>query len=294
MKVTDTANYAVGTLGAATQCVDTVMPSRDYIVSGMTYVPSGQPRDGSADTRVFFYAGPDCTGTVITAPFAGSYGYDPAGKDTWLNMKDKVTSPAGAVSARVMFTAAKDGVEGTQKSDDPFSVLYDNVSFALVQLATPTPSTPTATATPTKTATATQTASPTATSTASTTATPSDTSTPDNGQAGPSDSNSGGQQQPGGDTGAPQGQGDNGEQVGTLGGSETHTTTNPTSTSTSTKAATTTDPLAPNTGTGRSNSTSESGIASWQMMLLGALGLVAVGGLVLTDAAVTRSEDDEQ
>lgn len=283
--VTNTSDLDTGTLGAAVQCVD-VAPSQTYQFAGSAYVPGAQKRSGGAETRVFFYAGANCTGAVITSPFGSYMGSTPAAKDTWIPFNDAIASPAGASSALIMIMAAKDKPAGLEKKTDPLAVQFDNVSFSPKlekQVPTITPKTPTATPTPVQTVIAnpTSTPSPTATPDQPTPAgTPVIPANPGNG------GNGGGAIQ--GNTNIDPTPADpgSGEPVKTLGDSEV------------TPARTADAPLAPSTGSGGQHASQPGGLIDWQVFGILTVGVLALAGLVVTlgtvIAARHRDEDDEQ
>ena len=288
--VTNTSALDTGTLGAATQCVDTIMPQQTYIFSGSAYVPGGQQRDGDADTRVFFYSGPGCSGAVLGSPFGANVGNVASQLDKWVPFSSAIDSPAGANSARVMIMAGKDKAIGLQKKTDPFTVEFDDISFSLklTPIPTPTPpivvvtTTPVATVTPPPTVTATPSSTPSPTATPSATATPTNTpagtgtTTPDDVTPGTSGE---------GSTGQSQGEAGSGEPVKALGSIANVKVDAPTAEA----------PLPPSTGSGNQHVSQQAGLIDWPVFAMLVVALVALAGLIVAIGTTLsrRNAEDE-
>lgn len=125
-KVTNTSNLNTATHGIASQCVTGIAAGHNYGFHADSYIPSGQGRDGSAGTRVFWYQGAACDGVNISAPQGAVWNFS---LDSWKNVGGSFAAPAGAQSAKVMIIASKSAPSGQQNVSAPFVAHFDNVVF---------------------------------------------------------------------------------------------------------------------------------------------------------------------
>jgi hypothetical protein len=139
-KVTNLSNVNTATHGAAVQCVNSVEKAATYALSYNAYIPSGQGRDGGAQTRIFWYDGANCTGPVLGSP----QGPKLTKQDTWLSSEASFTVPAGAASAEIFIISSKDTPKAGQFAAAPFVVNFDNVKFGKPVVIQPPTNTPVA------------------------------------------------------------------------------------------------------------------------------------------------------
>jgi Carbohydrate binding domain len=283
LKLTNTMDPTVTSATAATECIDGITPGTAYTLKADAMVPSGQKRHGGAQTRIFWYQGAGCTGAVLTTPQGSTFVIT---LDKWVTSKDDFVAPATAKSGQVMLMTEMYKADVGEDATAHFYAKWDNASFTVAPVATPTPaSTPTKTPTSVPTTTTTP---PTATGTPVIPQIPGDTRPADDtdvpADQGSNDATAG--QQPGA-TSTPEqvpGNPGSGEIVNTLG--DTNTVT-PVIAKHSGES-----PLAPSTGSGQHGQ--PGGLIDWRIFLLGMLALVAVSGLVVTVGSVVRSGRDPE
>lgn len=269
------------TQASGLQCVNGVSAGTKYTLSADTLIPSGQTRHGGAQTRVFFFAGANCSGAAIEAP-QGSF---VIALDAWTAVSNTFLAPAGTTSARVQIMSQKYIAGAGEDPNADFRVYWDNVKFAEYEA----PATPTNTPTKTPTQAPTNTPIPptnTPVPPTNTPVPPTNTPVPPTATVQPTDtpSNTGGTEDtPGNGSSADSTPDDSGN-------ADNNTPSGPTET-THTQDQTTNGgaPQAPDTGNGHAASRPMDMNMLWVAALLGSFGV----GLSAVAVLMARRREDE-
>ena len=146
LSVTNMSAPTITSLASAQQCVATG-PGQAYTLSAQAFIPSGQKRHGGAHARLYWYAGPNCTGALLSSPFASSFITQ---FDTWVTSQDVFVAPASAKSVNVLLGVEQYKADPGEDPNTHFTAKWDNASLSINAVLgdPPLPGTPTATATP--------------------------------------------------------------------------------------------------------------------------------------------------
>jgi hypothetical protein len=148
LSITNKSDPASTSLATAVQCLNTVNPGVAYTLKADVYVPAGQARHGGGHTRVTWWSGPNCTGSIISNPFGSQF---VTTKGAWVATQTVFVAPAATKSARVMIGTEQYKVDPGEDPNAYFVTKWDNVSFRAAEAVVDTPPTilPTITAVPT-------------------------------------------------------------------------------------------------------------------------------------------------
>jgi len=268
LSVMNLSGPTITSMAGAVQCVGGVTPGTAYTLKADAFVPAGQQRHGGAETRLFWHSGASCSGPLLTSPFGSQF---VTTTDAWVPTQTTFVAPAGTASVLVMLATHQYAADPGENPAAHLVTKWDNVSFAGpgVVIDTPPvlPPTVTVPGLPTIPPGITPVVPPTATA-ATPSNTPSQTATP----TGTPPTTTTVTQQP----------------VLTATPTLPSATENPVTVSTPEAPLPRTDaPLPPNTGSG--NLAGRGALPGFEI-LLAAIGLVALGGLILSTASAVKKQ----
>ncbi len=117
----------------AEQCIDDIVPGKEYRLSGDVLIPAGQSRLRGVGVGTRGYAGPGCTGASVPGGL-GSFTHTPG---AWESLESVSTFSQGALSATIYLEVSKWKPTAGENPSDPVSAMFDNIVFVPVSGAGP-------------------------------------------------------------------------------------------------------------------------------------------------------------